>query len=156
MIQERTKIKRRNVRLFFLIFITVQKASPRYAFSFVDQDFFETEECDEFHDFRVRRNDIRNKIENYDNGTLNRILHFKENARDEMIGDQILAHYNTQSETSLSGALNTNNWLYYHTVENVEYAFRGARQSMLNSSFKLLRQYKMLLEDSAAKSDDSK
>ena len=87
---------------------------------------------------------------------MNRILHFKENARDEMIGDQILVHYNTQLETSLSGALNTNNWLYYHTVENVEHAFGGGRYSMLNSSFKLLRQYKMLLEDSVAKSDDSK
>ena len=123
----KNKDQKEECQTLFLNLLLCRKRVPDMPSPLWIREFFETEECDEFHDFRVRRNDIRNKIENYDNGTLNRILHFKENARDEMIGDQILAHYNTQSETSLSGALNTNNWLYYHTVENVEYAFRGAR-----------------------------
>ena len=77
------------------------------------REFFQTETCDEFNDFKPDRDDLRDHIGSV---TLNKILTYDENEQDERKATQTALHYYHWHQKRLKLCLNW--WNYEATIKS--------------------------------------
>lgn len=102
------------LRLLHTESIPAYEFAPTYV-----REFFQTERCDKYADFRQQRRAYESFI---GEENLRRIKEYVETPVDERRAAQARLHYGRYDERLLSSSLTWPNWLMYHSVYKLERA----------------------------------